>query len=320
MTIAMAVTELVREAGLVLSGNTLYGTAEMGGGGVGGLGYYGTVFAVNTDGTDFTALYGFTDGTGGDEPYSALVLSGNTLYGTAEIGGASGDGAVFAVHTDGTGFTNLYSFTETNGSAGLNSDGANPYAGLILSGNTLYGSAYYGGSSGQGTVFAVNTDGTGFTNLHSFRDGSDGANPEGVLLLSGNTLYGTAYDGGSSGTGTVFAVNTNGTGFAILHGFKAIVNGGNSDGAYPQGVLILSVNTLYGTAGDGGSTGNGTVFALNTNGTGFRILHSFTGNDDGANPVSGLILSGNTVYGTADSGGLYGFGNGIWRQHQWHRL
>ena len=79
-----------------------------------------------------------------------------------------------------------------------NSDGANPYAGLILSGNTLYGTACGGGSSGNGTVFAVNTDGTGFTNLHSFTHlvlpgtNSDGANPYAGLILSGNTLYGTA--------------------------------------------------------------------------------------------------------------------------------
>ena len=62
-------------------------------------------------------------------------------------------------------------------SLGYPSDGANPRAGLILSGNTLYGTAVGGGSSGNGTVFAVNTDGTGFTNLHSFTAGSD--NPYG---------------------------------------------------------------------------------------------------------------------------------------------
>ena len=69
-------------------------------------------------------------------------------------------------------FTNLYSFPTTvaNSSHTIysNSDGADPEAGLILSGNTLYGTADAGGSSGNGTVFAVNTDGTGFTNLHSF--------------------------------------------------------------------------------------------------------------------------------------------------------
>ena len=60
----------------------------------------------------------------------------------------SPNGTVFAVHTDGTGFTTVYSFTG-------GSDGANPYAGLILSGNTLYGTAAGGGSSGNGTVFSL---------------------------------------------------------------------------------------------------------------------------------------------------------------------
>ena len=65
-------------------------------------------------------------------------------------------------------FTTLYSFTAYPSGYSTNSDGANPEAGLILSGNTLYGTAEGGGSSGNGTVFRVNIDGTGFTNLHSF--------------------------------------------------------------------------------------------------------------------------------------------------------
>jgi uncharacterized repeat protein (TIGR03803 family) len=67
--------------------------------------------------------------------------------------------------------TALHSFTAVaDNSSGYqtNSDGAYPYAGLILSGNTLYGTAASGGSSDNGTVFAVNTDGTGFTTLHTF--------------------------------------------------------------------------------------------------------------------------------------------------------
>src|ERR1035437_6574084 len=104
-------------------------------------------------------------------------------------------------------FTNLHSFTATSGPLYTNSDGATPEAGLILSGNTLYGTAYQGGSSAYGTVFKVTPDGTGFTNLHSFTNGSDGAYPQAGLIISGNTLYGTAEAGGSSGDGTVFAVN-----------------------------------------------------------------------------------------------------------------
>src|ERR1019366_5337378 len=104
-------------------------------------------------------------------------------------------------------FTTLHSF------GGFHSDGVNPFAGLILSGNTLYGTANVGGSSGGGTVFAVNTDGTGFTNLHSFMAdsslgiNSDGAGPYGGLIISGNTLYGTTYPGGSPGNGTVFSLS-----------------------------------------------------------------------------------------------------------------
>src|SRR5882724_4689460 len=164
----------------------------------------------------FTNLYSFTGGSDGGVPYASLVLSGNTLYGTASGGGSSGNGTVFAVNTDGSGFTNLYGFTGGN-------DGSAPYAGLILSSNTLYGTTAFGGSSGNGTVFAVNTDGSGFTNLYGFTGGNDGGAPAASLILSSNTLYGTASGGGGSGNGTVFAVNTDGSGFTNLYGFT----GGN---------------------------------------------------------------------------------------------
>src|ERR1041384_1790288 len=230
----------------------------------------------------FATLHSFTSLKEG-APRASLILSGNTLYGTAEGGKLSStysNGTVFAVNTDGTGFTNLHRFSAVNGST--NSDGASPEACLILSGNILYGTAAYGGGSGRGTVFAVNTDGTGFTNLHSFTatsgpllTNSDGAGPEAGLILSGNTLYGTANGGGSSGKGTVSAVNTDGSGFTTLYSFTAASypNYTNSDGAYPRGGLILTNSTLYGTAERGGSSGNGTVFAVNTNGTGFTNLH-----------------------------------------------
>src|SRR5439155_5529865 len=97
-----------------------------------------------------------------------------------------------------------------------------------------------------------------FTTLHSFTatpppasTNSDGANPHAVLFLSGNALYGTAFNGGISGSSTMFKVNTDGTGFTTVHSFTASSNSppyGNSDGAYPVAGSILSVNTLYGWA------------------------------------------------------------------------
>src|SRR5438067_1285240 len=88
--------------------------------------------------------------------------------------------------------------------------------------------------------------------------------------------------------------------FTVVHyfgGFQSV------DGGHPKGALILSGDTLYGTAVTGGSLGGahfgyGTVFAVNPNGTGFRNLYVFTGGSDGGDPGAGLILSGNTLYGT----------------------
>jgi uncharacterized repeat protein (TIGR03803 family) len=264
-------------AGLILSDNTLYGTTSRG-----GPLNDGTVFAVNTDGSGFTNLYNFTNGSDGANPYAGLILSGNTLYGTALYGGSSNFGTVFAVNTDGSGFTNLYSFT--NGS-----DGAFPYAGLILSGGTLYGATSVG-------VFAVNTNGICFTNLYNFIGGGD-TQWEG-LVLSGATLYGMVGVGNTNGWGTVFAVNTDGTGFTNLYTFND-----GSDGANPYAGLILSGSILYGTTSRGGTLNDGTVFAINTDGSGFRNLYSFTNGSNGSSPRPGLVLSGNTLYGTAEFGG-----------------
>ena len=85
-----------------------------------------------------------------------MILSGSTLYGTAELGGTGGEGTVFAINTDGTGFVNLYSFTATSFVSNYsNIDGILPATGLILSGHTLYGTAADGGTSGDGTLFSI---------------------------------------------------------------------------------------------------------------------------------------------------------------------
>src|SRR6185436_7453078 len=107
-------------------------------------------------------------------------------------------------------------------------DGAMPWAGLVASGNRLYGTTREGGAGDRGTVFAINMDGSGFTNLHHFNGRPDGSHPYSELVLLGNTLYGTTDGGGASGKGSVFAVNTDGTGFTILHSFT------NDDGASPE--------------------------------------------------------------------------------------
>ena len=148
----------------------------------------------------------------------------------------------------------------------------------------------------------MSTDGSIFTNIYSFTGGSDGANPEGFLVLSGSTLYSTASYGGDKGDGTVFSVSTNGSSFDRLHSFS----GSGTDGSSPFAGLVLSGGMLYGTTqyGDSGSgLDDGTVFRVPvTGGSSFTNLYSFAG-PDGSKPFAELILSGGTLYGTTSIGG-----------------
>jgi uncharacterized repeat protein (TIGR03803 family) len=80
---------------------------------------------------------------------------------------------------------------------------------LVLSGNTLYGTTFFGGgSSGDGTMFAVNTNGMDFTILHHFADsGTEGVNPYAGLILSGSTLFGATFEGGAYNNGAIFSLS-----------------------------------------------------------------------------------------------------------------
>ena len=297
---------------LVLMGNTLYGTTP------GGSANSGTVFALTTNGTSFRVLHSFT-GKDGAMPYAPLLLSSDTLYGTTTAGGASGNGAIFALNTNGMGFKVLYSFTQPSGSSGflgfpVNNDGAAPFGGLTLLGDTLYGTTTRGGmTSGQGTVFALNTNGTGFRTLHSFTVASDGGGPTAGLMISSNLLYGTT-EGSDAYNGTVFVVKNDGSSFRTLHYFS-----GGSDGAWPYAGVVLSGGTLFGAAmgatglGPNAYSTQGEVFKVNIDGTGFTNLHLFTPtpaltNVDGDSPASTLVLAGDTLFGTASLGGAGGGG------------
>jgi uncharacterized repeat protein (TIGR03803 family) len=236
------------------------------------------VFAVNIDGTSFTNLHTFSALSGsnltnsdGANPYAGLILSGNTLYGAATGGGSSGRGTIFAVNTDGMGFTNLHNFTALNSLT--NSDGVGP-VGLILSGSTLYGMANGGGSSGYGAVFNINTNGTGFTNLHNFT-GSDGASPWDGLILSGNTLYGMVQIGGSSGKGTIFSLSL---GTASIPSLIITYSGNQAIVSWPSAATgwTLQTNDNLGTTNwvNYGGVINNTVTNSPPTGTlFFRLFH-----------------------------------------------
>jgi uncharacterized repeat protein (TIGR03803 family) len=283
------------EAGLILSGNTLYGTT-----GYGGANGDGTVFSVPVTGGTPTVLASF-NGSNGQNPYGDLTLSGNTLYGTTTEGGANGLGEVFSVPLTGGTPTVLASF---NGS-----DGSEPTAGLTLSGNTLYGTTYFGGIDygahefGYGTVFSLPVTGGTPTVLASFGTLVGGVYPQAGLTLSGNTLYGTTTGGGAYGGvydgGTVFSVPVTGGTPTVLASFNG------SDGNTPYGGVIRVGSTLYGTTAAGGDNDEGTVFSLSLTGGTPTVLASLDYLTNGQEPNADLTLSadGNTLYGTAVQGG-----------------
>ena len=197
-------------------------------------------------------------------------------------------------------------------------EGATPLGTLALSAGVLFGTTETGGTHSVGTVFRLNTDGTAFTNLYNFTNGLDGGAPAAGLVLSGNALYGTVSGGIDSGK--IFKINTDGTGFTNLYSFSALVTSTNNDGNAPLSGLVLGGDTLYGAAFYGGPGGGGTLFRINTNGTGFTNLYSFntvvpssSNSVDGANPAGSLVLSGNTLYGTASSGGTVTGTKGVGR-------
>jgi uncharacterized repeat protein (TIGR03803 family) len=279
---------------LLLSGSTWFGVTF--GGGTGG---NGVLFRMNDDGTGFQVLRQFS-GSDGIWPFDSLIRSGPTLYGMCSAGAAGNAGTIFQIDTNGTGFQVLHTF------AGGAADGSGPHGSLLSSASTFYGMTPAGGSSDGGTLFRMNTNGTGFQLAHTFAGGAgDGKAPSmGTPVQAGPILYGMTQFGGSGDGGTIFQINTNGSGFQLLHTFA----GGTNDGQHPFGSLLLSGSMLYGMTRDGGIRGtNGTVFQINTNGTGFQLLHRFDGGD-GSRPYGSLLLSGSTLYGMTFAGGSQGKG------------
>lgn len=245
--------------GLIMCDGTLYGTMYQG-----GISNQGTIFSLNTNGT-FALLHQFVRYTDGQNPLGRLVLADGTLYGTARNYGTNGvsGGTVFSIGTNGENFTVLHYFLKsTNFVTVTNSDGVTPDTGMILNSNMLYGTTAFGGRYDGGTIFAIATNGSAYSILHSINTAAgEGKIPEGEVVIAGDTLYGSTLGNGTDVSGTLFSVNTNGSSFTTLYRFSAHPDGTNSDGAEPYDVPVLSGNVLYGTTMGGGPFGGGTLFS-----------------------------------------------------------
>jgi uncharacterized repeat protein (TIGR03803 family) len=249
--------------------------------------------------SSYHVLYSFGDGDDGQHPDARLIDVNGTLYGTTYEGGRYNKGTVFSISTTGTEHV-LRSFGRPR------HDGANPSAGLIDVGGTLYGTTRQGGTHNLGTVFSISTSGAEHV-LHSFAN-ADGAFPDTSLIDVKGTLYGTTNGGGRYTQGTVFSISTTGS-MHVLHSF-GFYNYSYSDGAFPEASLIDVKGTLYGTTYEGGTNrSQGTVFSISTTGS-EHVVHSFGYETDGAYPAASLIDVKGTLYGTTTSGGTNSVGRG----------
>lgn len=237
------------------SDGNFYGTTFNGGSGCEG-GGCGTVFKITPSGT-LTTIHRFNS-YDGFWPFAGLVQgSDGNFYGTTLLGGVdglNGQGTVFKITSAGT-VTLLYSFCSQPNCT----DGETPYAALVQArdGN-FYGATYGGGANGDGTIFTISSTGT-FATLHSFAGASDGFYPDAALVqATDSNLYGTTFEGGAHGLGTVFKITLAGA-LTTLHNFS----GYPVEGELPTASLVQVGESLYGTTESGGTNITyGTVFRL----------------------------------------------------------
>jgi len=253
-----------------------------------------------------SVLNSFSGTPDGANPTSRLTFQNGNLYGTTKTGGAYGNGSVFQLSPNSNGKwteTLIYSFCPAAPSC---TDGENPYYSYVIFDNAgnMYGTAYAGGSSGNGVVFELSPSGNTWTEtvLYSFANSPDGANPiNGLIMDSAGNLYGTTYAGGAAGgNGTVFEMSQTG-GVWSEQPLYAI----NSNGS---GLIMDSGGNIYGTTFS-------SAYELISNGKGgFNLATLFSFNPanaktEGSNPMGTLAFdSAGNLWGTTVAGGTNNFG------------
>ncbi|MBV9990703.1 MAG: hypothetical protein JOZ72_05355 [Alphaproteobacteria bacterium] len=293
-----------------------------------------TIFLSSAQASDYQVLHSF-DGSDGASPNGNLVLdqAGN-LYGATFGGGESGLGTIFKLSTAGE-YSVVHSFT-----GGV--DGGDPSAGLAIDPSTgdFYGTTTTGGSLGRGGIFRLTAAGQ-LTVLHDFNRDTDGIAPSAQLTPDGSgNFYGTTYQEGPTGGGTVFELASTGS-FKVLHAFRGREGGEPAGRLERHGASLFGVNfiggsgsgTIFKTKLDGTTTvlctpnqgvgfaggparddsgnlygasfwGQGTIYALSRKGT-LSTLYAFTGGADGHVPVGELVLTNHgKLYGAANRGGI----------------
>ena len=270
------------------SGN-LFGTTQLG-----GPGGEGTVVELPKGSTRITTVASFSSA---NYPYGAAAsgalafdAAGN-LYGTTNDNAARHGGTVFEIAKGSNAITLLASISTGYVFSGIAVDAF----------GDVYGKTLDGGTSNSGSVFEIPGGSGTVTTLASF-NGTNGLNPNDVMLDGRGNIYGTTSFGGANNDGTVFEI-ANGSGtITTLTSFGSGLN--------PRGSLTLDASgDLFGTTVNGGANNDGTVFELPEGSNVLATLVSFSGTD-GMNPYTALTPDGRgNLYGTTYRGGVAGAGN-----------
>lgn len=297
---------------------SLYGTTPYGGSSDGGVVFHYLTSTGTTSGLSVLRNFVGNDADpNGSQPEAGVAIGlDGLIYGTTQYGGtvSPDDGTVFKVGSDGSNFKVLKSFG--NATKATLPDGQL----LAASDGKLYGvTQYYSGSPG-GALYRIAPSGSGFVILHKFNLSTEGefyyvGTVPGVIEGSDGYLYGATMNGGG-GEGAVYRVAKNGTGFKILHHFAVLGSGGKNTGGgrVHTPVIFGSDGLLYGATQLGGANGNGTVYRMAKDGTGFTTLYEFPALSGGTN-ATGALPTGSVAFnsqgqlcGTAYEGGTAGLG------------
>jgi uncharacterized repeat protein (TIGR03803 family) len=238
------------------------------------------------------SLFHFGTAANGFRPNAALIKgSDGKLYGTTSIGGPDGNGTIYSVNIDGTGYVRLHQF--------LDAEGYDPKGKLLeASDGKLYGVLQWGGPINSGAIYRIDKTGSNFQIVYNFPNLANGYSPIGSLIEDNTgVLYG-ATNSTLSGYGAAFKINKDGTGYTVLKHFSNV-----AELTYPNDGLRLYGEYLYGVTNFSAS-GKGGVFRVKTDGTGYEVIHEFAGASDGANPYATPILANNgKLIGTTQFGG-----------------
>jgi uncharacterized repeat protein (TIGR03803 family) len=291
--------------GLTQYGTVLYGTTT-----TGGANGFGAVYTLTPGSNVEHVVASFTAPTG-EFPRSNLVVHGTLMYGTTYQGGTYSNGTIYTFDPATNLLHSLVSFPDLGDCAGVTGHMAPfPSAQLAFHGSYLYGTRCQGGSYGYGSLYRFKLTGPpSIQTLWNFTNGGDGSYPVVGLTYAAGLYYGTTYNGGATGVGTIFSLDPSIPTPTITTRYSFVLNNGGAGapGEQPGSPLFYHQGYLYGTTDFGGVNDLGAVFKIQPGPWQYISLRDFQV-PDGEFPRGNLAYVGGWFYGNGIYGGVSNVG------------